>query len=131
VLERSRSPVDAASYLLQARPAEATHPFRRTQRSGSAKPTNEVEAAVAKIWCDVFGFEDIAIYENFSQLGGHSLLAMQIVSKIRALYEIRFTLREFFEAPTIAGLSSLIQGRVLSEVANLTDDQARQLVLQP
>jgi len=128
VVDRSRSPVDPASYLSQARPAQTPRP-RRTRRNGAAKPTNEVEAAVGEIWCDVFGFEDIAIDENFSQLGGHSLLAMQIVSKIRALYEIRFSLREFFEAPTIAGLSSLIQGRILSEVENLTDDQARQLVL--
>jgi hypothetical protein len=76
----------------------------------------------------VFGLEHIGIHEHFSHLGGHSLLAMQIVSKIRGLYEIRFTLREFFEAPTIAQMSSVIQAKVLAEIESLTDDQARRLV---
>ena len=58
-------------------------------------------------------------------------LSMQIVAKIRALYEIRFSLREFFDAPTIARMSSFVQARVLADIESLTDDQARQLVTSP
>jgi len=53
---------------------------------------------------------------------------MQIVTKIRSLYQISFTLKEFFEASTIAQLSSIIEARLLAEIQSLTDDQARRLV---
>ena len=122
VVNRSRLPVDPAMYL--SRPALT--PSVRGQRIDN--PTNEVETAVAEIWREVFGLDHIGIHENFSQLGGHSLLAMQIVAKIRSLYEIRFTLREFFDAPTIAQMSSFIQARVLADIESLTDEQARGLV---
>jgi acyl carrier protein len=98
---------------------------RATEKDG---PTNDVEAAVAEIWTSVFGLEHIGVHEQFSQLGGHSLLAMQIVSKVRGLYEIKFTLREFFEAPTIAQMGAFIEARVVGEIESLTDDQARRLV---
>jgi acyl transferase domain-containing protein len=124
VVARSRLPVDPAMYL--SRPQIAHKPSMRARRTDN--PTNEVEVAVAEIWSSIFGLDQIGIHENFSQLGGHSLLAMQIVAKVRALYEMRFTLREFFEAPTIAEMSSFIQARVLADIESLTDDQARRLV---
>jgi len=66
---------------------------------GGGQPANDVEAALADIWSSVFGIERIGIHEPFADLGGHSLLAMQIVAKIRSLYQINFSLRDFFEAP--------------------------------
>jgi len=124
VVKRSRLPVDPAMYFSNAQSARTSS--KREQRTDG--PTNDVEEELAGIWQSVFGLEEIGIHEDFSRLGGHSLLAMQIVSKIRALYEIRFSLREFFDAPSIAQMSSVIQARVLSEIENLTDDQARGLV---
>ncbi len=128
VLERSRSPVDPALYLSQAQTGHKTPADPGFQHGEADNPTNEVEAAVAEIWRSVFGLEHIGIHESFSDLGGHSLLAMQIVSRIRALYKIRFTLREFFEAPTIAQLSSVIQARILAEIEALSDEEARELI---
>jgi acyl carrier protein len=80
------------------------------------------------MWSSVFGLERIGIHDNFADLGGHSLLAMQIVSRIRSLYQIPFTLRDFFEVPTIAQLSSVIQARIFAEIEGLTDEQARRLI---
>ena len=74
--------------------------------------TNTVQAALVKIkiWSSVFGLERIGIDDNFIDLGGHSLLAMPIVSRIRSLYQIPFTLGDLFEGSTIGHLSSVIQG---------------------
>lgn len=130
VLARSRAPVDPDRYLSLARTGRATPAGRGTVQEGADAPTNEVEAAVAEIWRTVLGLEHIGVHEQFSRLGGHSLLAMQIVSKVRALYETRFSLREFFEAPTIAQLASVIQARILAEIESMTDDQAQRLVSQ-
>jgi NAD(P)-dependent dehydrogenase (short-subunit alcohol dehydrogenase family)/acyl carrier protein len=114
--------------LLQV--ASANRVFRDvgTQQDGAGQPTNTVETALTDVWSSVFGLDRIGIHEHFSDLGGNSLIAMQIVSRIRSLYQIPFTLRDFFEGPTIAQLSSVIQARVLAEIEGLTDEQTRLLI---
>ena len=126
LVERSRLPVDPTIYMSQG--GRASSRAKATETDPADRPTNEVESGLAEIWEDVFGLDHIGVRQNFSQLGGHSLLAMQIVAKVRTLYGIKFTLREFFEAPTVAQMSSFIQARVVAEIESLTDDQARQLV---
>jgi hypothetical protein len=37
-------------------------------------------------------------------------------------------LRDFFEAPTIGQLSSVIQARTLAEIEGLSDEQVRRLI---
>lgn len=114
--------------LLQAASASRVVRDTGTQQDGADQPTNTVETALTDVWCSVFGIHRIGIHEHFSDLGGHSLIAMQIVSRIRSLYQIPFTLRDFFEGPTIAQSSSVIQARVLAEIEGLTDEQARRLI---
>jgi acyl carrier protein len=92
------------------------------------QPTNEIENAVARIWMDVFGHKRIGIHQQFFALGGHSLMAMQIVTKVRAAYQIDFSLREFFSVPTISQLSDEISSKINREIENLSDDEARQLI---
>jgi hypothetical protein len=50
------------------------------------------------------------------------------VAKVRSFYQIDLSLRDFFAAPTIARLSSEIEGRILREIDNLSDDEAGRLV---
>ncbi len=121
------SPEDL-NQLIEAAGANRDLHEARTQQDKAAQPTNTVEAALADMWSAVFGIDGIGIHEHFSDLGGHSLLAMQIVSRIHSLYQIPFTLRDFFEAPTIAQLGSVIEGRILGEVEGLTDEQAHRLI---
>ena len=103
-------------------------PLTNSRPGEGDRPTNEIEAAVAKIWRDVFGHEQIGIHEQFSALGGHSLIAMQIVAKIRSFYQIDLSLNAFFAAPTIARLSSEVEGGILREIEDLSDDEAGRLV---
>ena len=130
LLAQAQEFIDGSRYLSLGRDSSNDLLPERDRRGGEAQPADEVESMVAVIWNEVFGIDRIGIHEEFSSLGGHSLLAMQIVSKIRFLYQIDLTLREFFERPTIAQLSSAIRARIVAEIEGLSDDEAKQLVFQ-
>jgi NAD(P)-dependent dehydrogenase (short-subunit alcohol dehydrogenase family)/acyl carrier protein len=118
LIAEARAPVDPAAYLQREKAAEGV----------DSAPDDTVEGGLAAIWASVFGLPRVGAAERFADLGGHSLLAMQIVAKVRARYGIDFTLKEFFEAPTIAQASPLIEARIIADIEQLSDEQARALV---
>jgi NAD(P)-dependent dehydrogenase (short-subunit alcohol dehydrogenase family) len=125
LVEQSKRAFDPAREFLDA---PATRTAAAEQLAEEDRPGNEIEAAVAGIWCEVFGHQQIGIHQEFAALGGHSLIAMQIVARVRSFYQIDLSLRDFFAAPTIARLSAEVEGRILREVENLSDEEAGRLV---
>ena len=81
---------------------------RQTQNLFAA-PESAEEQALARVWSELLGVERVSVHDNFFELGGHSLLAMQLVSRIRELFQIEVPLRALFEAPTIAALCRTIK----------------------
>ncbi|MEH2091942.1 non-ribosomal peptide synthetase [Nostoc sp.] len=71
-------------------------------------PRNAQEEAIAKIWHQVFGLEQIGVNDNFFQLGGHSLIATQILSRIRDVFQVELSFKQLFENPTINDLVKVI-----------------------
>jgi len=128
LVKQSHSPFDHTKYLSPIQNDGKAVALQKNRKDSGAQPANDVEAVLVEIWNGVLGLEQIGIHDNFSQLGGHSLLAMQVVAKIRSSYQIDFTLREFFEAPTIAQLSSVVQARIGAEIESLPNDQALSLL---
>jgi amino acid adenylation domain-containing protein len=74
-------------------------------------PRNETEAAIAGVWSEVLGLDEIGIYDEFLQLGGHSLLAIQIALGVEERLDIDLPPQWFLETPTIAELASRLQLR--------------------
>jgi acyl carrier protein len=72
-------------------------------------PRNEIEEKLALLWRDLLGIERIGIDRNFFQLGGHSLLGMQLLARIRRMFDVELPVRRLFEEPTIAGLALEIE----------------------
>lgn len=72
-------------------------------------PRNELERILQTIWLEVFNLEYISVEENFFELGGHSLAAARIISKIGKKFHKEIKLQEFYNAPTIRELASLIR----------------------
>ena len=72
-------------------------------------PRTSVEERIAAIWSDVLGGIRVGIHDNFFNLGGHSLTATQVVSRLRAMFQIELPLHVLFEKPTIAQLSHAIE----------------------
>ncbi len=93
-------------------------------------PRTTVEEVLAGLWGAVLGLERVGVEDNFfSDLGGHSLLATQLVSRIRSAFQVELPLSRLFETPTIAELGVLIEEILITEIEQLTDDQARRQVV--
>ena len=72
-------------------------------------PRSQMEELLASIFCDLLSVERVGIDDNFFELGGHSLLATQLISRIRAAFQVELPLRTVFESPTVAALSTNIE----------------------
>ncbi|MEO6738976.1 MAG: KR domain-containing protein [Chthoniobacteraceae bacterium] len=119
------SPTDLDAEMRQSEIAARPAPVAESE---IAKPSAEIEDVVAEIWRTTFGLGQIGIHEQFTSIGGHSLLALQIVARLRSFYRMDLSLRDFFEAPTIAGLSSVIRDRIIRDIESLSDDEVRELI---
>jgi len=73
---------------------------------GPRTPTEEI---VAGIWADVLKIGNPDVNDDFFALGGHSLLLARLAARIREAFQIDLTLRDFFEAQTVAGISERIE----------------------
>ena len=100
-------------------------------------PRSELELAIAGVWQDTLGIDAPGINDTFVALGGHSLLGLQLVGRIRELFEIEITVANLYQASTIAGLAELIVRQLtenidpetLEEVISDIDSAQNQKVL--
>jgi acyl carrier protein len=100
---------------LQTRGA-ATVARARTEADGDyVPPQNEVEAAMAALWEELFGLQRLSVNDNFFELGGNSLLGIQLISRVRKDFQTELPLNTLFESPTAAGLAAAIAETRLRE----------------
>jgi len=85
----------------QALPA----PSKRQSDNHYVAPQSPIEERLCAIWADVLGIEKAGADDDFFALGGHSLLATQLLSRVRAAFDIDLPLRAIFNHPTPAGLA--------------------------
>jgi acyl transferase domain-containing protein/acyl carrier protein len=68
-----------------------------------------VEDAIGAMWRELLGLPDVALDDDFFDMGGHSLIAIRLMARIHRELGVRFQLATLFEAPTIAGLATLVR----------------------
>lgn len=93
-------------------------PQPHQKRSNIARPINDTEKSVAKVFESVLGIEDVCRNENFIELGGNSLSAMGIISRIQNELGVVISLDQFFANTTVAGLAAEI-GKESNDKINL------------
>ena len=82
---------------------------RPTLASAFVAPADEVEQAIAAIWQDLLGIEQVGAQDDFFELGGHSLLATRVVARVKEQFQINLPLRIMFEAPTVSGIAERVK----------------------
>ncbi|HEX8652353.1 MAG TPA: amino acid adenylation domain-containing protein [Pyrinomonadaceae bacterium] len=85
------------------------------------EPRTEVEGALAKIWTEVLGIEQIGVYDNFFELGGDSILGIQVIARVNQA-GLALTPRQLFQHQTIAELAaaSLAPSNIKAEQGTIT-----------
>ncbi|WJQ79139.1 edeine non-ribosomal peptide synthetase EdeL [Brevibacillus brevis] len=75
-------------------------------------PANPIEQKLAELWADVLQLPSPGVLDHFVGQGGHSLKAIQLLSRIESDFQVKLSMRDLFDAPTIRGLANRITGNL-------------------
>jgi amino acid adenylation domain-containing protein/non-ribosomal peptide synthase protein (TIGR01720 family) len=78
--------------------------------SGRVRPRTELEGAIAGVWREALGVEEVGVEENFFDLGGHSLLLARVQHRLREVLPREVSIVELFQYPTISALARHVSG---------------------
>ncbi len=68
-------------------------------------PRTELEGAIAAIWREALGLEEVGVEDNFFDRGGHSLLLIRVHARLQKLLGREIPVLDLFSHPTISALA--------------------------
>jgi amino acid adenylation domain-containing protein len=91
---------------------------------------SELERTVGVIVAGLLGLASVGVDDDFFLLGGHSLLGAQVIASLSVQLGVEVPLRAVFDRPSVRGLAEAIEGALLAEIEDMTDEDAQLLVTQ-
>ncbi|MHC0067969.1 non-ribosomal peptide synthetase [Nostoc sp. UIC 10890] len=84
-------------------------------------PRTPVEQRLTDIWMQVLKLKSVSIHDNFFELGVNSLSLTQVMHRVYKAFQIKLTLRDLYEIPTIAELAERVE-ILCWQVGNSSED---------
>ncbi|MDQ3406405.1 MAG: amino acid adenylation domain-containing protein, partial [Actinomycetota bacterium] len=79
-----------------------------TGKTDGRAPRDAREERLCGLFREVLDISALTIDDGFFDLGGHSLLAARLISRIRTELNVELTIRDVFQAPTVAALGARV-----------------------
>ncbi|GAC71059.1 putative non-ribosomal peptide synthetase [Gordonia soli NBRC 108243] len=74
-------------------------------------PETDDERAVADVFAEVLGVEEVSVTTGFFDLGGNSLSATRLAARVAEVLDADISVRDVFESPTVRQLATRGTGR--------------------
>ena len=110
--------------LWQINSSEKSSPSIKEETTLHVAPNNEAEKSIAEVWCKVLGTQSVGVYDNFFEIGGTSLKGVQLISLIRTAFNVKMSIVDLFENPTISSMAKTINPGSIN-VNELTQHKAK------
>ncbi|MFJ5136597.1 amino acid adenylation domain-containing protein [Streptomyces sp. NPDC088707] len=78
--------------------------------TGDAAPATETQARIAELFCEILKLDAVGVHDSFFALGGHSMASMRLLGRIRAEFGVELSIRDVFDALTVAGIAGKLEG---------------------
>ncbi|WLI75811.1 amino acid adenylation domain-containing protein [Kosakonia sp. H02] len=83
------------------------------------QPQTEREKWLAEKFSELLKVESLSIDSSFFAMGGHSLLAARLITQIDRVLQVKLTIRDLFEHPTVALLAKRLESNQRSSVLDV------------
>ncbi|GGW03189.1 hypothetical protein GCM10010230_37770 [Streptomyces narbonensis] len=78
--------------------------------TGDAHPVTPTQARLAELFCEILKLDAVGVHDSFFALGGHSMASMRLLGRIRAEFGAELSIRDVFDALTVAGIAAKLDG---------------------
>ncbi|MFE1905733.1 amino acid adenylation domain-containing protein [Streptomyces gardneri] len=78
--------------------------------TGDAHPATPTQARLAELFCEILKLDEVGVHDSFFALGGHSMASMRLLGRIRAEFGAELSIRDVFDALTVAGIAAKLDG---------------------